>query len=162
MFTTLHSKVTPFGGLHLIHKQLRSNKFAQFIDNELGNRAETIGYNYSEIILARIYTAFCGGTATEDINYIREHTLNQLKNFNAPSADTILRADLELATPCDYLQTSSGSENKININSRMNRLLIRCAKHFDILTNDNQDEDLVYDFDHQFIAAEKFDASYSY
>ena len=54
------------------------------------------------------------------------------------------------------------SENKINVNSQMNRLLIGCAKHFDIFTTDSQTEDLVYDFDHQFIAAEKYDASYSY
>lgn len=158
----LDSKLTPFGGLHLIHKKLKSNKFAQLVDNKLGSRVKTIGYSYSDILITRIYTSFCGGGATEDVNYIRENTLNHLKNFSAPSADTILREDIELSTPCDYIETDSGKENKINVNSPMNDLLISCAKHFSIFKSYNENEDLVYDFDHQFIAAQKYDASYSY
>ena len=99
MITSLNSKVTPFGGLHLIHKLLTSKKFGQFIVSNLGVRVKTIGYNYSDLFLTRLYTTFCGGSATEDVNYIREHTLNHLKNLQVPSADTILRGDFELASP---------------------------------------------------------------
>ncbi|PID94460.1 MAG: hypothetical protein CSA94_02240, partial [Bacteroidetes bacterium] len=104
---------------------------AQFIDGELGHRVKTVGYNYSDIILTRFYTAFCGGTATEDINYLRDHTLNTLKRFTPPSADTILRAEKELATPCQNIQSQT-------------------------------EEDLIYNFDHQFIPTEKYDATHSY
>lgn len=162
MIKSLDSKLTPFGGLHLIHKQLRLKKLAHFIDNELGSRVKTVGYNYSDILMTRIYTSFCGGSATEDVNYIRENTLCQLKNFTVPSADTILRGDVELSTPCDYIKTTSDTENKINVNTRMNQLLISCAKHFDIFQTPDKDKYLVYDFDHQFIATEKYDATYSY
>lgn len=162
MIKILDSKYTPFGGLHLIHKELQSKKLPNFIDNELGNRVKTIGYNYSDILITRIYTSFCGGTATEDVNYIRENTLGYLKNFAVPSPDTILRGDIELSTPCDYVKMGSDTENKINVNTRMNQLLIGCAKHFDIFQTTDQALDLIYDFDHQFIAAEKYDATYSY
>ena len=158
MLISLDSKVTPFGGLHLIHKRLSSKKFAQFIDQQLGDRVKTVGYNYSEFFLTRLYTTLCGGSATEDVNYIRENTLEQLHRFKAPSADTILRGDCELATACSDIETDSGKENKINVNTKMNDFLISCSKFFDILP----DEDLVYDFDHQFIPTEKYDATYSY
>tara|TARA_B100001146_G_C16164475_1_gene427222 strand:+ start:117 stop:1403 length:1287 start_codon:yes stop_codon:yes gene_type:complete len=162
MIKILDSKLSPFGGLHLIHNKLKKKKLSHFIDDKLGDRVKTVGYNYSDILITRIYTSFCGGSATEDVNYIRENTLSHLKNFTAPSADTILRGDIELSTPCDFLKTASGTENKINVNTRMNQLLIGCAKHFDIFQTTSETQDLIYDFDHQFIATEKYDATYSY
>lgn len=158
MFKQLDSKVTPFGGLHLVHKQLRAKKFAQFIDDQLGNRVRTVGYNYSELFLTRIYATLCGGSATEDVNHIRENTLEQLYCFKAPSPDTILRGDVELATSCEFLDTSSGKENKVNVNPKMNDLLMASATFFDVLPS----KGLVYDFDHEFIPTEKYDATYSY
>lgn len=158
MVVSFNSKVTPFGGLHIIHKQIRAKKFAQFINTELGDRVKTVGYNYSDILLTRIYTALCGGTATEDVNYIRENTLEQLAHFEVPSADTILRGDVELSTACRSIKTDSGKDNKINVNQSMNHFLIGCAKYFDVLPQ----QDLVYDFDHEFIPTQKYDATYSY
>ncbi|MFV0507143.1 MAG: hypothetical protein ACK5L5_10645 [Bacteroidales bacterium] len=73
MFKKLDSKVTPFGGISLIHGQVSSSKVAQFIDRDLGSRGAHAGYKYSDIILSRLYTCFCGGDATEDVNQIRKH-----------------------------------------------------------------------------------------
>ncbi len=160
MIKNTDAKVTPFGGIHLIHKRLVSQNTVQFIDNELGKRAPLAEYNYSDILLSRIYTAFCGGNATEDVNYIRETTLNPLKKISIPSADTILRGDVELSTSCEFIETDSMSENKININPKLNTFLIRSAIKFNQLNP--KDKALVYDFDHQFIPAEKHDATYSY
>ena len=84
MIISLDSQVTPFGGLHLIHKQLSSKKFGQFIDDQLGARVKTVGYHYSELFLTRLYTTFCGGSATEDVNYIRENTLGTIKVLQSP------------------------------------------------------------------------------
>jgi hypothetical protein len=157
---TFNSNVTPFGGIHLIHEQLFAHGAIDFIDNQLGARVKTIGYNYSDILLSRIYTALCGGNATEDVNYVRDTTLKRLKGICIPSADTILRGDVELSVPCDYIKTASGKENKINVNTRMNEFLIDSAIKFNQLIPN--DKGLVYDFDHQFIAADKYDAEYSY
>jgi len=160
MLKNTNTKVTPFGGIHLIHNRLVSEGTVQFIDNELGGRASYVGYNYSDIVLSRVYTAFCGGNATEDVNYIRENTLGHLKKISIPSADTILRGDVELSTKCQFIETDSGKENKININSKLNKFLIRSGVKFKQI--DPNDKGLVYDFDHQFIPAEKYDATYSY
>lgn len=154
------SNVTPFGGIHLIHQQLFAHGAIDFIDNQLGARVKTIGYNYSDILLSRIYTAFCGGNATEDVNYLKENTLKNLKGISIPSADTILRGDKELCVPCKYIETTPGKTNKININTKMNNFLVDSAIKFNQLNLEAKD--LVYDFDHQFIPAEKYDAEYSY
>ncbi|MBN1184116.1 MAG: hypothetical protein JXB49_17615 [Bacteroidales bacterium] len=63
MYKNLNSKVTPFGGIHLIHQQIISAGVMQFIDNEPGNRVSNFGFHYRDIILSRVYTAFCGGNA---------------------------------------------------------------------------------------------------
>ena len=160
MYKIFDSKVTPFGGIHLIHEQLISSGAIDFIDNQLGRRVKYVGYNYSDILLSRIYTAFCGGNATEDVNYVKKNTLSHLKGIAIPSADTILRGDAELSVPCQYLETESGKTNKININTRMNDFLLESAIKFNQL--DPKDDHLIYDFDHQFIPAEKYDAEYSY
>lgn len=160
MIKSFKSDITPFGGIHLIHEQLLSYGVIDFINNHLGARVKTVGYQYSEILLSRIYTAFCGGNATEDVNYVRDNTLNHLKDINIPSADTILRGDVELSVPCQYIESKTGETAKINVNSKMNNFLIDSAIEFKQLNS--RDTDLVYDFDHQFIPAEKYDAEYSY
>lgn len=160
MFKTLNSKVTPFGGIALVHDQVSKAGIAKFIDNELGARGVTAGYKYSDILLSRIYTAFCGGSATEDIQYIRDNTLSLLKGISIPSPSTILRGEKELAVDCDFLKTKLGTENKVNINTKMNRFLLRSAIKLGQI--DPERKDLVYDFDHQFIPTEKWDTTHSY
>jgi hypothetical protein len=160
MYKIFNSNVSPFGGIHLIHEHLSTHGAIDFIDQQLGKRVKTIGYNYSDILLSRIYTSFCGGSATEDVNYVRGNTLTHLKGIDIPSADTILRGDLELSVPCQYIETASGKANKINVNTKMNAFLIDSSIKFKQLTP--HDKDLTYDFDHQFIPADKYDAEYSY
>ena len=89
-----------------------------------------MGYNYSDILLSRIYTAFCSSNATEDVNYIKEITLNYLKGIKIPSTNTILRSDVELSVPYEYIKTTSNKGNKINMNTRMNNFLLESALKF--------------------------------
>ena len=160
MYKTFKSNISPFGGISLIHKQLLSQNIVNFIDNQLGQRVKTVGYHYSELILSRIYTSFCGGNATEDVNYIRENTLSHLKDIRIPSADTILRGDNELSVESYLLDDDSSKEHLVNVNSKMNRFLLASAIKFKQVKPDSTN--LVLDFDHQFIAANKYDAAYSY
>ena len=53
MYKNTNTKVTPFGGIHLIHKRLVSQNTIQFIDNELGTRGDRAQYNYSDILSIR-------------------------------------------------------------------------------------------------------------
>lgn len=159
MITIDNSKVTPFGGIHLVHQQVKAKKFPQLIADELGNRSPNAIYSYSDLILSRCYTAFCGGDCAEDIGYV-EDTFQHLKGLKVPSPDTILAMETELSTPAVELVSEGGSNNKLNINERLNGLLVKTALLVNVLNRGN--EDYCLDFDHQFIPAEKYDATYSY
>jgi len=85
---------------------------------------------------------------------VRDNTLYYLKGIDIPSADTILRGDVELSVPCEYIETSLGKENKINVNTNMNSFSINSAIAFNQLKP--KDKNLIYGFDHQFILADKY------
>lgn len=141
----------------MVHDYFRSIGFANFIDHQLGSRSIYAHFSYSDCILNRIYTAFCGGAATEDINYLRS-TFNHLKDLNVPSPDTVLRVEKELSVPNEAITSSSNSEYEINVNDRMNALLMDTAiKYGDVCM-----DECVYDFDNEFIETEKWDAKKGY
>lgn len=125
----------------------------------IGVRRSTKGYTYSDCILSRIYTLYCNGSATEDVNYVREDTLEQLDGFSVPSADVILNTEKSLATPITCLETDSDSQQLVNKNKDLNQLLIRSVNRLGLLADQSE---LIYDFDNQFIPTEKQDATYSY
>lgn len=136
-----------------------AKKISQLITKTLGNRSGNAVYSYSDLVLNRCYTSFCGGDCAEDIGYVRD-TFSHLKGLKVPSADTILNMEKELSTKAEELISAGGSKNKININERLNDLLVKTALHLDVLSAKGKDYCL--DFDHQFIACEKYDTTYSY
>lgn len=159
MITTIDNKVTAFGGIHLVHRQIISKNYPQLIVKELGNRSNNAPYSYSDMFLNMCYTTFCGGDCAEDINFLRG-SFEPLKGLKVPSADRILGMQKELATEAIFLQSDNGVENKININDKLNRFLIKTALHFGEIEKDKQEYCL--DFDHQFIPTEKYDATWNY
>ncbi|QZE12748.1 IS1380 family transposase [Halosquirtibacter laminarini] len=160
MIVQSKSQLTAFGGLCLVNKHLQSFGVKEFINKSFGNRGKGANYSYSDIILTQAYTVFCGGSSIENVNYIREECLNYLPGISVPSADTILRSNKELSVPCSFIETKSNNENKINVNTKMNDILIDSAIKFKQIIP--EDTSLIYDFDHQFIPTEKYDATYSY
>lgn len=153
------SEVTPFGGLHLIHEQVIAKKVPQFINNHLGNRRHNAEYSYSDLILNLCYTIFCGGDCAEDINYVKD-TFRHLKKMQTASPDTLLAMQKELSTEAEEITSESGTVNKININDRLNDLLVKTALYLGVLKVGERDYCL--DFDHQFIPTEKYDSVHSY
>lgn len=159
MIKITNTEITPFGGIHLVHQQVKAKKFPQLIADELGKRTPNATYSYSDLILSRCYTTFCGGDCAEDTGYMKD-TFHHLKKLKVPSPDTILRMETELSTPAVELASEGGSKNKLNINEGLNRLLVKTALHLNVLNTGN--EDYCLDFDHQFIPTEKYDAAHSY
>lgn len=131
----------------------------KFIQEELGERSPNARYSYSDLILSRCYTTFCGGACAEDIDYMKP-TLDRLKGMKVPSADTILRMETELGQPTGILLSINGNENQVNINAPLNRLLVKAATRLKIL--DPAEKEYCLYFDHQFIPTEKHDTTYSY
>jgi len=159
VFKNKQSEVTPFGGIHLVHQGLKSTGVFQLIKDGLGSRNSRTTYSYTDLLLSRCYTAICGGECAEDVNYLGD-TLGRLKGLSVPSPDRILAMEKELSTDVDTCFSKNGGKNEINVNDKMNNVLLKIACHLNVIDSSRQDYCL--DFDHQFLPCEKYDAAYGY
>ena len=155
----LKTTVNPFSGISLVNHHFNKSGLSQLIDNELGARVEYFGFQYSEIFRNLTNVFLSGGDAIEDINsHFREH-LKSIPGNNVPSADTVLRAFIELTTENTIYTSDSGLSYNFNINEQLNRLNIRSLK----LTNElNVRESYDFDYDNQINANNKWDAKNTY
>jgi hypothetical protein len=157
--TTSDSKVNPFGGLNFCIDLLQRSGVPELIDDHLGKRVKTFGFDYSEIFMNQLSIFFTGGDCAEDINeHLRTH-LKQVKGLSVCSADTILRGIKELATPVESFTSKTGILHDFNINLRLNDLLVKALKKTGQL---NSKEGYTLDYDNQVIPTEKYDARRSY
>ena len=152
-------KITPFGGIFSITEQFEA-LLSNVIDSTLGLRSRTIGYQYSEIFRSLMCVFFCGGSCVEDVSTHLMYHLSCHPKLKTCSADTILRAIKELATGnTTYTSTVSGKSYDFNTADTMNELLVKSLISTRALCKDREYD---FDFDHQFIEAEKYDAKPTY
>ena len=151
-------RITPFGGIFPI-MDFFNRILSQTIDKTLGLRSKFFGYQYSEIIRSLMCIFFCGGTCIEDVSKHLMPYLSQHPKLRTCSSDTILRAIEEL-TETNLLYTSDSSKSyEFNKAEKLNNLLL------DALLTTGQlkkDEEYDFDFDHQYIETEKYDAKTTY
>ena len=151
-------KVTPFGGIFSIMDAF-SSLLGPTIDNSLGIRCKTYGYQYSEILRTLACVYFCGGSCVEDVTgHLMPH-LSLHPNQRVCSSDTILRAIKELSEGNISYTSDNGKTYAFNAADRMNNLLLDCLlAGGQLIKGDSYD----IDFDHQFIETEKYDAKNTY
>ncbi len=88
----LNSSVSPFAGISFANHSFNKSGISQLIDNELGRRVRTSGFDYSEILRNLSNVFLSGGGVIEDIStHLGEH-LKMIPGNNVPSPDTVLRA----------------------------------------------------------------------
>ena len=132
---------------------------AQTIDSTLGLRCTLFGYQYSEILRSLMCVYLCGGSCVEDIStHLMKH-LSLHPTLRTCSADTILRAIEELTCKNNTYKSASGKSYDFNTADKMNCLLIKALLATGQLKS-GQEYD--FDFDHQFIETEKYDAKPTY
>jgi len=129
------------------------------IDSTLGLRSKVYGYQYSEIIRSLMCVYFCGGSCVEDVTSHHMETLCLHPHLRTCSADTILRAIRELTTPNLTYRSDSGKSYDFYVAPDLNNLLVNALLATGQLLPDNEYD---FDFDHQFIETEKFDAKMTY
>ena len=129
------------------------------IDSTLGLRCKLYGYQYSEIFRSLMCVYFCGGSCIEDVStHLMKH-LSLHPRLRTCSADTILRAIEELTCKNTTYTSDLGKSYDFNIAENMNRLLIHALLRTKQLEADKEYD---FDFDHQCIETEKFDAKPTY
>ena len=151
-------KITPFGGIFHV-RELFSRYVGLVIDNVLGLRCTSYGYQYSEIVGSLSSVYFCGGDCVEDVtSHLMPH-LSLHPILRTCSSDTILRGISELATANTTYTSDTGKSYDFNTAAKLNSLLVK------VLMNTGQlvsGESYDLDFDHQFIETEKYDAKMTY
>ena len=151
-------KLTPFGGIFSIMEQFDA-LLVQTIDSTLGLRCTLFGYQYSEILRSLMCVYLCGGSCIEDVTTHLIKHLSLHPTLRTCSADTILRAIGELTCKNITYKSASGKSYDFNTADKMNCLLIKALLATGQLKS-GQEYD--FDFDHQFIETEKYDAKPTY
>ena len=151
-------KITPFGGLFHV-RRLFSRYVGPVIDNALGLRCTSFGYQYSEILGSLSSVYFCGGDCVEDVtSHLMPH-LSLDPTLRTCSSDTILRGISELATANTTYISDTGKSYAFNTAPKLNSLLVKALVNTGQLVSG---ESYDMDFDHQFIETEKHDAKMTY
>jgi len=151
-------KITPFGGIFPI-MECFDRLLGQTIDSTLGLRSRFVGYQYSEIIRSLMCVYFCGGSCIEDVTKHLLPTLSLHPTLRTCSSDTILRAIEELTEDNITYVSDAGKAYDFNAAEKLNGLLLNA-----LLSTGQLKEGMEYDFDfdHQFIETEKYDAKMTY
>ena len=152
------SNIFTFGGIPIIHNYILEKKLIGLNTQHLGKRSGNALYQFSDMILVKIYTCFIGGQCAEDINYINKGLVN-MKDYKVSSADTILRLQKQLSCENELVESTSGKQYKFNANEKLNQLLVSIVLFLDLL---KPHESYTLDFDHQLMVCQKVEASHSY
>jgi len=157
--TYSNEKINGFGGINLTDHILNKGGIYEFIDRELGSRHSKARYSYSDIVRSYLNLIFSGGDCAEDINDHNRPILEQLKGFNPPSADTLLRMQKELSTEKQLYTGHKGIDHEFNSNIALNRLMVRLLINLrQVISSDGN----TLDYDNQFTANDKYDSRRSY
>ena len=152
--------INSFGGLNFADIIIGNSSLYKIIDESLGSRGGKASYSYSDLIRSYFLLTLCGGECAEDITEHLRKELEQVKNFNVCSADTLLRMQKELATPKETVISETGVEHNFNINMELNELMVKLMIENKQLNSDNKE--YIFDYDNQFIPTEKHVSKRSY
>lgn len=155
----LNESVSPFAGISFVNALFNQSGLSSLIDTELGDRVQSVGYQYSEIIRNLSNVFISGGDCIEDIStHLKDH-LAVIPNNPVPSPDTILRGIKELSVENTTLTSTSGNVYNFNINDKMNSLNIKSL----LLTKQLESgKSYDFDYDNQVLPNKKYDAKKTY
>lgn len=149
-------KIMPYGGIFAVINEF--SPIERLIDSELGLRVRYGGYQYGEIVRTMVCNYICGGERMEDIK-IFQPGIEYMPGMKLCSPDTCLRAIEELTENNVTYKADSGKAYDFNVLESLNSLMVKAAKQQNLL---RENYGYIYDFDHKFIGAEKYDAKFSY
>lgn len=153
--------IQSFGGLNFVFKTLSDEKVLSSIKNKLGQRGLYASFQYDDIFSNQLAIFFSGGDCAEDLSEHLKKDLQLTQGIKPCSPDTLLRMPKELAVEDQITTTDQGVTHTINNNTRLNELLLETSMQLNIISK-KEDAFHVFDFDHQFIPTEKYDATTSY
>ena len=156
----LDKRINSFGGIFYAIDQYRSSGLAALIDNMLNTKGINTKYSHSDVIGNLMTVLVSGGEVLEDVNFFRQEAFKVNPDYRFCSADTIARDLKKLAVEnTEFQAVGSGKKYQFSINDRLNGLLLKALLQLGMV---NKEQPVTFDYDNQFIATEKYDATYSY
>lgn len=152
-------KIGTFGGIFSTIDAFRKAGLSNLIDNTLGNKGINTKYTYSNIVENLMSTYLCGGECIEDCNLFRTERYQRNPDYRFASADTLLKTFQTLSVNNRTVSAESGKTYQFNVNDKLNGLLLDSLLLCGLV---KENAPVVFDYDNQFVAAEKYDAKYSY
>ena len=151
--------INPFGGLFSILNIFNRSGLRSVIDQHLGRRDMTkADFTHGDVFASMFGSYLCGGDRIKDVMEIKPFWNNR-DNIRICSSDVILRTLRSLSEDSISYESSQKKSYAFNVNEKMNSLLLKCLA---VTGQLNPGDCVNLDFDHQFIAADKKDAKYSY
>ncbi len=151
----ISNNITPFAGISFINNEFNRIGLGNLIDNQLGIRVSTCGYQYSDIVRSWFDIFLCGGDCAEDIAQHLRPTLENIPQSKVPSPDTLLRSLDELAADNTTVISTSGQKYQFKLNDLNIKSLILTKQ---LIKGEYYD----FDYDNQIISHEKRDAKKTY
>jgi hypothetical protein len=152
--------INSFGGIFFGIDQFRASRLAKLVNNTLGSKGLNARFKFSDTLENMASIFLSGGEVLEDVNFFRQEAFGKNPDYRFCSADTIARDLRGLAVENTQVQAvESGKTYQFNINDKLNSLLLKALLQLGMV---NENEPVVFDYDNQFIATEKYDATYSY
>ncbi|HEU0144418.1 MAG TPA: IS1380 family transposase [Nitrososphaera sp.] len=149
--------INPFGGIHFVIKQCKTQGLDRFINEQLGSRGEEKQYSYADGLLALAYSHLCGASCCEDINTLHDH-IGYYPGLQLPSTDTVLRIMQALKVENTEID-NEGVVHQFNCNEKLNDFLQKLALQTGLL---NTGEAYTLDYDNVILENEKYDACPTY
>jgi hypothetical protein len=141
--------INSFGGINFADQIIGNTSSFEIINQELGERGLRATYSYADLVRSYLLMTLCGGECAEDLTENLRNELENIKGFEVCSADTLLRMQKELSTPKETYISDTSIEHDFNVNTKMNKLMVR------LLVDNNQlnpkNDDYIFDYDNQFI-----------
>lgn len=151
--------VRNFGGFFSFVDHFRKDRMSDIVDNALGYRSVFAKYSNSDIFLSLAAIFLTGGTCIEDANRLSHNFTEISQGYRFCSADTILRMIKAAKAGSEEFESKAGTKHQFNINRGLCKMLLDgLLKSGQVLAGEAH----VFDYDNQFIPAEKSDAKYSY
>jgi hypothetical protein len=148
-----------YGGLNFISEKFNSLEFNYLIETHLGKRPVQSTYSYADVIKNLWLLFLSGGDCAEDIQEHLKSDFLQIPNLKVCSPDTIGRVLKSLKQEKEIHFSNSGIEHQFSNHNNLNALNIDMLLKTNALKVGGHYD---FDFDHQFIACEKYDSKKSY
>lgn len=154
-----NDSVRNFGGFFSFVDHFRNDGLDIIVDKALGNRSMLAKYSNSDIFLSLVAIYLTGGSCIEDSNRLSRNFTEISQGYRFCSADTILRMIKAAKSDNEGFVSKAGAKYQFSINQGLCGMLLDGMLKTGQVT---EGEEHVFDYDNQFIPAEKYDAKYSY